>query len=145
MTDLNSSLPGFEPDSDEHAAILFDGVCNLCNSFVNFVIDRDPDGYFRFCSLQSECAEPYLQKFGISSELEYLAVIESGKVYVRSEAALRIFHHLRAPWNLFSILYIIPKSVRDRIYKIVAHRRYDWFGKRDECRRPTPEVREKFI
>lgn len=128
------------------AVILFDGVCNLCNGFVNFVFDHDPDGYFKVGSLQSEAARAYLEPFGRNPEaLDTIVLIEEGRLYTRSTAALRIFRRLTAPWPLLYVFVIVPRALRDRIYDVVASNRYDWFGKRDQCRMPTPGLKDRFI
>lgn len=137
-----SSIP-----EGETALLLFDGVCNLCNGFVNFLIDHDPDGRVRVGALQSEAARPYLDAFGLDpSYLDSVVLIERGRVYTKSTAALRVARRLEAPWPLAYYAFIaIPRPVRDAVYDWVAGNRYDWFGKRDACRMPTPELRARFI
>jgi len=135
-----------ETPSSEHALILFDGVCNLCNGAVNFVIDRDPEGYFRFAPLQSEPAQEHLKGISISSnDLDTIVLIEDGTPYVRSTAALRIARHLTTPWPLCALFLAVPRSLRDAVYRWIASHRYDWFGRRDQCRIPTPAVRNRFL
>lgn len=129
-----------------HALVLFDGVCNLCNGFVNFIIDRDPKGYFKFAALQSEEAQPYLEDLGLQDDaLESVVLIEGGEAYRRSTAALQIARHLEPPWPLFYVLLAVPLPIREAVYKWVATNRYRWFGKRDQCRVPTPEFRSRFL
>jgi predicted DCC family thiol-disulfide oxidoreductase YuxK len=126
--------------------VLFDGVCNLCNGFVNAVIERDPDGYFTFGALQSDPARAYLDAFGLSGDvLDSVVLIEGGRLYRRSTAALRILRRLSPPWPLAYLLVAIPRPVRDRVYDWIAGRRYRWFGKRSACRVPTPELRSRFL
>lgn len=135
------------PDSlPSSAVILFDGVCNLCNGFVNFVVDHDPEGYFTVGSLQSETAKAYLEEFEADpNTLDTIVLIENGQLYTRSTAALRIFRHLTAPWPLLYVLVVVPGGLRDWLYHVIAGKRYDWFGRRDQCRRPTRDVYDRFI
>ncbi|KAA9345873.1 thiol-disulfide oxidoreductase DCC family protein [Adhaeribacter soli] len=131
---------------DNQAIIFFDGVCNLCNGFVQFVIRYDKGGYFRFASLQSEEARPYLTGNGIDpSELGTVVLYENGKCYTRSTAALRIFRRLSGAWSLLFAGIIIPSFLRDVVYNFVAHNRYRWFGQKESCMLPTPELRSRFL
>lgn len=134
------------PEVSRHAIVLFDGVCTLCNGFVNFVIDNDPEGYFRLGALQSDAARPYLQaaEQAVGAQ-DTVVLIENGQLYTRSSAALRVLRRLSLPWSLFYGLILVPKPVRDWVYDFIASRRYEWFGRRDHCRRPTPEVRQRFL
>lgn len=140
-----------EPDvSENHALVLFDGVCNLCNGAVNFIIDRDPVGYFRFAALQSEEAAPLLARFGrppvaSATAPDSIVLIEGGRLYERSGAALRIARRLRGPWPLLYAFVAVPKPLRDAAYGWIAANRYRWFGKEDACRLPTPGLRARFL
>jgi predicted DCC family thiol-disulfide oxidoreductase YuxK len=127
--------------------VLFDGVCNLCNGAVVFIIKRDPQGLFRFATLQSDAPESLLRRIGARRDAlpDSMALIERGSVYARSTAALRIARRLRFPWPLLYALIIVPRPLRDWIYDLVARRRYHWFGKRAECMVPTPELRRRFL
>lgn len=126
--------------------ILFDGVCNLCNGFVRFVIARDPAARFRFAALTSPAATRVLRQAGVSLPLpDSIVFIEDGKPYVRSDAALRIARGLRSPWPLLYAFVIVPRVIRDVVYDVIAARRYRWFGRRDVCMVPTPELRERFL
>ncbi len=129
----------------DHALVLFDGVCNLCNGAVNFIIDRDPEGYFRFAPLQSEIAQSYLEDPSLGQELSTIVLVEGGNTYVRSSAALRIARHLTGPWRLLALALLVPRPLRDLVYDWIAANRYDWFGKRDQCRMPTPELKNRFL
>lgn len=130
----------------DHALILFDGVCNLCNSSVNFIIDRDPDGYFKFATLQDEAAQPILARYGLSTAYtDSIVLIEDGRCYRQSDAALRIARHLRGAWPLLSHFSVLPRPLRDALYDWIARNRYRWFGQRDTCRIPTPELRARFL
>jgi len=129
-----------------HGLLLFDGVCNLCNGFVNVVIDHDPSGYFKLGALQSEEARPYLDAYGVDPEaLDSVILIENGRVYRKSTAALRVARQLPAPWPAAYAFIAVPRPLRDFVYDIVASNRYDWFGQRDSCRMPTPERTARFL
>lgn len=126
--------------------IFFDGVCNLCNASVNYVIDHDKRKSFAFASLQSPFAMETLKAYGIDNEkLESLVLKKGNTVYRKSSAALEIARELDGLWPLLYILRIIPEFVRDFIYDLIAKNRYSWFGKRDSCRIPTPELKERFL
>jgi predicted DCC family thiol-disulfide oxidoreductase YuxK len=130
------------PDS----VIFFDGVCNLCNGAVQFVIRRDKEGRFKFSSLQSDYAKESLGDFGIdASMLESILLLENGKLHKKSEAVLRINRRLPFPWPMLSIFWIIPRGLRDVIYEWVANNRYRWFGRKDVCMVPTPELQTRFL
>lgn len=126
--------------------ILFDGVCNFCNASVNFIIRRDPKGVFRFAPLQSEAGKKTLQKFHLSTtDLDTMVLIEGDRFFTRSSAGLRIARRLTGLWPLLFIFIIIPKFLRDAVYNLVARNRYKWWGKRDACMVPTPEVKKRFL
>lgn len=125
--------------------ILFDGVCNLCNGSVLFIIKRDPQAKFRFASLQSDFGQQQLHKFNRSVTLESVLLIEADKLYDKSTAALKIASKLCGLWPLLSIFRVVPKSWRDGIYTWIARNRYRWFGKRESCMIPTPEFKSRFI
>ncbi len=130
----------------QHPIILFDGVCNLCNSSVQWVIERDPEGIFRFASLQSKVAEKIFLRTGLEGEkLNSVALYEEGRLYQRSTAALRIARKLDAPWSLLYNLIVIPAFIRDAVYDFIARNRYRWFGRRESCMVPSPELRERFL
>ncbi|OIK15681.1 thiol-disulfide oxidoreductase [Bacillus sp. MUM 116] len=125
--------------------VLFDGVCNLCNQSVQFIIKRDPSGIFKFASLQGERGKRIISDFGIPAELESLILIENEKAYRKSTAALRICGKLNGPWKLFVILMIIPPFIRDYIYDIIAKNRYKWFGRKNSCMLPSPSLKNRFL
>lgn len=128
------------------AIIFFDGVCNLCNGFVQFVISRDKKGYFKFAALQSEAAKPYLKDCGISvKELGTVVLWENGECYTRSTAALRILRQLSGIWPVLYGAAIFPTFLRDAVYKFIAANRYKWFGRKDSCMLPTPELKQRFL
>ena len=128
------------------AIILFDGDCNLCSASVNYIIDHDPAGRFRFASLQSESGKALCTEHGIdASALSSMVLIESGRAYLRSTAVLRVYRHLRGPLRLLWPFIVVPRPIRDAVYNLVAKRRYKWFGKRDACRLPTEADRTRFV
>ena len=130
----------------EHPVVLFDGVCNFCEGSVRFIIDRDPQGRFRFASLQSQIGEKMLRNHGKDpEEMTSIVLLQEGKSYTKSSAALRIARHLRFPWPLFWGFMIVPPFLRNMVYDLIARNRYKWFGKKEECMIPTPEIREKFL
>ena len=135
--------------ADGHPVVLFDGVCNLCNAAVNFIIDRDPRGVFRFAALQSAFGERELARLGIpppAGDPETILLVENGRVHARSTAALRISRRLSGLWPLLALLVVVPRPVRDAVYGWVARNRYRWFGRTsDVCRVPTPELRARFL
>lgn len=124
--------------------VLFDGVCNLCNSSVNFIIDRDRKGKFKFAALQSEAGKEALAPFPVKIA-DSVLVVANGRLYQKSSAALFIASKLGFPYTLMGIFYIIPRFVRNPIYDWIARNRYRWFGKRESCRMPTPELKERFL
>ncbi|HLU82279.1 MAG TPA: thiol-disulfide oxidoreductase DCC family protein [Trueperaceae bacterium] len=130
------------------SVILFDGVCNLCNGAVLFIIDRDPRQRFLFAPLQSDFAVELLAAIDQEApvaDADSIVLIEDGRVYQRSEAALRIAKQLRSPWPLLRVFALVPTGLRDRVYDLVARNRYRWFGRQEECRVPTPELRQRFM
>ena len=126
--------------------ILFDGVCNLCNSSVDFVLRHDTKKAFLFASLQSDAGKELLEKAGLEeSYLDSIVLYSEGSVYVGADAALRIAAKLRFPFNLLTVGRLIPGPLRTMVYNYIARNRYRWFGKQDSCRLPTPEEKERFI
>lgn len=126
--------------------LLFDGVCTLCNSLVGFVIRRDPKRMFRFASLQSDTGQRLLQQVKLpSSQLDTFVLIEGDRYYTKSTAALHLFKKLGWLWPLLYLLIIVPRPLRDMVYHWVARNRYKWFGKKDQCMIPTPEIQERFF
>lgn len=126
--------------------ILFDGVCNFCNGSVNFIIERDSKNYFKFAPLQSESAQKLLDEHGINkAETDSVILIEDGKAYTYSTAALKVAQKLDGAWSWFYAFIIVPKPIRDFFYKLFAKYRYKLFGKQDACMMPTPEIRARFL
>lgn len=130
----------------EKGIVLFDGVCNFCNSSVNFVMRKDNSDYFRFLPLQSDKGKSIVSKFNLDPEnLQTVILLERGRVYTKSTAAIRIARKLRGGWKLFYGFVIVPAFIRDVMYNFVARNRYKWWGKRDVCMVPTPDVKNKFL
>jgi predicted DCC family thiol-disulfide oxidoreductase YuxK len=128
------------------AIVLFDGVCNFCNSWVNFTVIHDRRNFFQFAPLQCEKAIELLKKHGVNKEeTDSVVVIENEKAYTYSTAALRIAKGLGGIWSLAYALMIVPKFIRDGIYKWIAKNRYKWFGEKDQCMIPTPEIKARFL
>jgi predicted DCC family thiol-disulfide oxidoreductase YuxK len=131
------------------AIIFFDGVCNFCDRSVQFIFQRDTKGYFQFCPLQSEKAELLLSQSGGSSSkdgaLYTVMLLENGKIYERSTAALRMARKLNKAWPLLYLLMIVPRPIRDFVYAFIAKNRYKWFGKKESCLIPSAALRSRFI
>jgi len=126
--------------------VLFDGICNLCNHIVDFLIDRDSKKRFRFASLQSDIGQKIVKKFNLATiEVYTIILVEGEKCYTKSTAVLRIAKMLKAPWPILFGFIIIPRFFRDALYNIISKRRYRWFGKMDKCRIPTEELRDRFL
>lgn len=123
--------------------ILFDGVCNLCNAMVKFIIKRDKKGSIKFAPLQSEAAGELIDP-SLIKEMDSFVFIEHGRPYIKSAGALRVCKYLRAPWPLLYFFIIVPAFIRDGVYDFVAARRYNWFGRKNECMIPTAELKANF-
>ncbi|AKQ46908.1 hypothetical protein TH63_16745 [Rufibacter radiotolerans] len=128
------------------ATILFDGVCNLCNGFVQFVITHDPKGHFKFASLQSEVGQEVLKAYGLpTTHFQSVLLLENGQLYSRSTAALRVVRHLSGAWSLLYGFTLVPRFLRDPAYDFVSRNRYRWFGQRESCMLPTPDLKARFL
>jgi predicted DCC family thiol-disulfide oxidoreductase YuxK len=128
------------------AVVYFDGVCNLCNASVDFIIQRDNQRVFRFASLQSESGKKVLEENGFNtSDYDSFILAWQGNVYIKSSAALKVAQLLGLPFSLSNVFWIIPSFIRDSVYSVIARNRYRWFGKKETCRLPTPEERSLFI
>lgn len=133
-------------EGSEAAIILFDGVCNFCNSSVNFLLRRDRKGVFRFAALQSEAGRKLLAEVGLQHhDLDSMVLIEGGDISLKSTAALKAARRLPGLWFMTGLLLAIPRSLRDWCYDALAARRYRWFGKREVCMIPTAEMRSRFL
>lgn len=135
------------PTTDhESAVILFDGVCNLCQASVQFVIRRDPQAHFAFASLQSAAGQRLLATHGLEHEaLDSVVLIEGTRHWTESDAALRIARHLTGWWPLLGIVRYLPRPWRNGVYRWVARHRYGWFGQSATCMLPTPDLRGRFL
>ncbi len=130
----------------ERPIILFDGVCNFCNSAVNFVIKRDTNSTIKFATLQSEVAHKLLAASELpSNDLASFIFIDNNKIYTRSTAALRVCHYLKNLWPLMYGFIIVPKFIRDAVYNWISKNRYQWFGKKEECMIPTAGIKARFL
>ncbi|MBN8578789.1 MAG: thiol-disulfide oxidoreductase DCC family protein [Cytophagales bacterium] len=126
--------------------ILFDGVCNLCNQSVLFIIRHDPQRKFRFASLQSEFGQQQMQaRYLNTTQLNTVLLLHNGKIYQKSRAALEIVRRLNGLWPLLYLFIIVPPFIRNGVYNWIARNRYRWFGKQDACSIPTPELQSLFI
>lgn len=133
-------------ETRENAIILFDGICNFCNGAVNFIIERDPGSYFKFAPLQSEIGQKLIAEHGIDkAQTDSVILIEDGRAYTHSTAALRVARRLSGAWSWLYGFRIVPKFIRDFAYRLFAKYRYQMFGKQDACMLPTPDVRARFL
>ncbi len=128
--------------------ILFDGVCNLCNAAVLFIIKHDKENTFLFAPLQSVIGKEITNIFNIDTVKMDSILLYNPKhnvIHAKSTAALFIAEHLRFPINLVFMCYVLPKFIRDKVYRYIAKNRYKWFGKKESCMIPTPELKAKFL
>ena len=130
----------------EGPIVLYDGVCGLCDRSVQLILRNDRRGRFRFAALQSEAGRALLQKFGLPPEaLDSVVLVEGGRAWRKSRAALHIARRMDAPWPLLWPLMIVPRPLADLVYGLIAKNRYRIFGKLDTCMIPPPEVRARFL
>jgi len=132
------------PDTP-YPVVLFDGVCNYCNAMVNFAIRNDKQSRLRFAPLQSEAGKQLQQHYHISSDIDSLIFIDNKRAYTYAAAALRIAKYLSYPAKAFYLLRIVPGFISNAVYKWIAKNRYQWFGKKEECMIPTPDVKARFL
>ena len=126
--------------------LLFDGICNLCNSSVNFIIDHDPKGHFKFAALQSQFGQQKLKELGLNTKnFDSIVLISGDQLYEKSTAALKVAKRLNGLWPVLYGFIIIPPFIRHAVYNLVAKNRYRIWGRRDQCRIPTPEIRQRFM
>lgn len=138
--------PNFVMETEPQRLVLFDGVCNFCNSAVLFIVDRDPKERFKFASLQSDTGQKTLREHKCDPAIDSVVLVEGERTFLRSTAALRIARALRWPWPiLFYLFILVPRVLRDAAYRYFATHRYQWFGKSDQCRIPTPELRRRIV
>ena len=126
---------------------MFDGVCNLCNSAIQFVIKRDKKNLYKFAALQSDAATALLKERGIdTSKIDSIILIDPNTAYyIKSSAALEIGKTFGGVWRLIGVFEWVPRPLRDWVYDLIAKNRYSWFGKQNECMIPTPELKAKFL
>ncbi|MGI4865946.1 MAG: thiol-disulfide oxidoreductase DCC family protein [Janthinobacterium lividum] len=131
------------------ATILFDGVCNLCHGFVQFVVRYDSQAHFRFAALQSEAGQDLLRAYGqplpVLADPDSVVLVADGQVYAHSTAVLRIVGQLGGFWRLAAVGWLLPRTWRDALYRYVARHRYRWFGRQESCLLPTPALRSRFL
>ena len=133
-------------DKPGNDIVLFDGVCNLCNGLVRFIIKRDRTGKFKFASLQSKIGRIWLTHFSLAeNEFESFVLIKGNKYYLKSAAVLNLLWELGGIWKCFYVFVLVPRPVRDFLYDLIAKSRYKIFGKRDVCMVPTSELEERFL
>lgn len=145
-TDTRSDYSKLASIPTDKPILLFDGVCNLCNGFVQFVIQRDPAGTIRFASLQSEAGQTLLRAAQMpAEELSTVVLYENGRFYTHSDVPLLVVRKFGGAWPLLYGFVIIPKFIRDSIYNWIARNRYRWFGKRESCMIPTPNLKARFL
>jgi predicted DCC family thiol-disulfide oxidoreductase YuxK len=126
--------------------IFFDGVCNLCNRSVQFIIKKDKKKQFRFASLQGNAGQELLKKFKLPADnFNSFILAEGDQIYTRSTGVLRMLKKLGGGWQLFYGFIIVPKFIRNAVYNWIARNRYKWYGKRNECMVPTPDLKERFL
>ncbi|RYG73354.1 thiol-disulfide oxidoreductase DCC family protein [Lentibacillus lipolyticus] len=125
--------------------ILFDGECNFCDHSIQFIIKKDKKAIFKFAAIQSDAGQKIIRNFNVPDSINSLILIKNNKCYFKSSAVLRICKKLTGVWKIFYCLLIIPKWLRDYVYGIVAKNRYKWFGKKDSCMLPSPEIRNRFL
>lgn len=132
--------------NQSYEIILFDGVCNFCNSSINFIIDHDPEKRFKFAPLQSDFGQDILTQFNKNTQnFDSVILLKNNTLYEKSEAALEITKHLSGFWKYLTIFKFLPTSFLNFFYNIVAKNRYRIFGKADSCRMPTAELKERFL
>ncbi|MDG5777500.1 thiol-disulfide oxidoreductase DCC family protein [Haloarculaceae archaeon H-GB2-1] len=135
-----------DPVPDEHPVLLFDGVCNLCNASVQYVIEHDDEGIFHFAPLQSAAGAELLQQCGLSADhMDSIVLVDGDDCYTKSDAALRVARRLGLPQSGLAPALFVPKWLRDRAYDLVAEHRYLVFGRRESCMVPSADVRERFL
>jgi len=127
--------------------ILFDGVCNLCDSTVQFIIKHDKKDIFRFVAIQSDLGQKIIKYIGIdTSKTDSIILCEPGhSYYYKAEAAIKIIGQLGGIYSMISVFSLIPKWLSNKVYDYIARNRYKWYGKKDECMIPTPELKAKFL
>ena len=130
----------------QHEVVIFDGLCNLCAHSVKFILDHEAAPVLRFTSLQSPAGTRLLSELGFDpADARTFVLVADGSAYAKSDAAIRVASYLRGAWKLIGALKIIPRPIRDWLYDVVARNRYRWFGRREVCVAPSPDLRARFI
>ncbi|NJB81659.1 thiol-disulfide oxidoreductase DCC family protein [Wenyingzhuangia aestuarii] len=143
---MSNSFKNIEDITKHKPLILFDGVCNLCNNSVQLVIKNDSKNIFVFSTLQNPAVIAYLASKGDQyNNIDSVMLVSNSKIYTKSSAALTIAKHLKGWYPALYLFYVIPKPIRDFVYDVIARNRYKWFGKKDNCMIPTPELKNKFL
>jgi predicted DCC family thiol-disulfide oxidoreductase YuxK len=130
---------------NSNPVILFDGVCNLCNSSVLFVIQHDPKKQFRFASLQGDYGQQILKRFQLpSNTLNSFILLKDDQIFTHSTGALKVAKELSGAWPLLYVFIIVPAFIRNAVYQFIANNRYKWFGKKESCMVPNPALKALF-
>ncbi|MEO6069004.1 MAG: thiol-disulfide oxidoreductase DCC family protein [Chitinophagaceae bacterium] len=131
---------------EEKQIILFDGVCNFCNGAVNFIIKRDTKKIFLFAPLQSIAGQQLLEKYHLNNKnFNSFILIQNGVVFQKTTAVLKVLSLLSPIWKVSALLWIVPRVIRDGGYDVIAKNRYRWFGKKEACIIPSPELKSRFL
>jgi predicted DCC family thiol-disulfide oxidoreductase YuxK len=126
--------------------VLFDGVCNLCNGMVKFIIKRDKESKFKFASLQSDAGQTLLRKFNLPTDtFHYFIYIKGDTYFIKSSAGLHVLKELGGIWKVFYVFIIVPSFIRDAVYQLISRNRYKLFGRSESCMIPTADVKERFL
>jgi len=125
--------------------VLFDGECHFCDQSVQFIINRDPNVTFKFASIQSDIGRQIIKDYSIPLHIDSLILIEEKQFYLKSTAALRICKSLKGVWKIGVFFLLIPTPIRDLVYHVIAKNRYKWFGKKEVCKIPSPEIKKRFL
>lgn len=129
----------------QYKIIIFDGVCLLCNKWVDFLIKHDKKGTLKFVALQSEITQKILSQFEYQAVADTIVYLENSKVFIKSSAVIRIAVQLGFPYSMMAGFYVIPLWIRDIIYDHIARNRYRWFGRKESCRIPEDRIRQRFL
>ena len=131
---------------EDNPIILFDGVCNFCNAGVNFIIRQDKKNIFRFAALQSKTGQQLAEQYHLQKKnFDSFILVDEGKVYNRSAAGFKVYGKLPWYWKWTQIFWIVPRFITDAAYDFIAKNRYKWFGKKEQCMIPTPDVHNRFL
>ncbi|MGD8781490.1 MAG: thiol-disulfide oxidoreductase DCC family protein [Ignavibacteria bacterium] len=125
--------------------IFFDGVCNLCNASINFIIKHDYKKVFRYAPLQSEISKKLLKSSSIVNGIDSVVLLKNNEIFIKSDAAFEILKEFRPFWKMLLVFKLLPKFIRDHLYDYIAKNRYKWFGKKEECMVPTRELKSLFL